>query len=106
MRLPASGGSGAGAGGPSVNCLHFTLRRHYDDDGHATMVSRGASVDGLPYWAVLSADEGYRVERERYGNDVVRSWNYGALTGRVESITDLGGGTPRFPRLLRIRRQW
>ncbi len=75
---------------PEAAGEEFAVVQTYDDYGHLLRVS-DASTDST-YWELETADQGYRIGTERFGNDAVTTTTYVEATGRVHSIETLSSG--------------
>jgi RHS repeat-associated protein len=69
---------------PGINGVGFAVSNTYDPHGHLIEVKDTASA--TTYWKLRSADEGYRIGHEEYGNNTETRWSYQPKSGRVSNV--------------------
>jgi RHS repeat-associated protein len=69
---------------PSTSGGDFSLYHHYDAYGHLDYVYDPLST--VFYWSMATADQGYRIGLEDFGNGVRSQRTYQPLSGRLEHI--------------------
>ncbi|MFC1642786.1 RHS repeat-associated core domain-containing protein, partial [Myxococcota bacterium] len=74
---------------PQAHGRSFAVQQEYDAAGNVVRVFDPADT-GRSYWKMVEASQGYRIYRERLGNDLLIRTSYDDATGAVKSIETLG----------------
>lgn len=69
---------------PTVDGQAFSVSRYYDNFGHLISVANGQT--GTAYWTLAASSQGYRIDREQFGDGTETQWKYQPLAGRIAGI--------------------